>query len=274
MEIRNQKMNLCRDTLIALVALVSIIGCGGGGDSSSSGVVITSPNAKSKSDLSSHVFALGQSIASTSLTGYGPKLQTHGLAFFDNGVGLWATTRLGPSGLQEGFFEDEAETIPAGTLIYATNDVTRTQSGDVNLTSGRLSGLTGSYSQSLLPNGYSGNINYSVPGTSTCVCQFAVQQNSSGAIVGNGTTAVALASGYSQTDQIVYNDDGTILMSTTDGVSSKGSVTFATDLSGSAKITGTDLGLPANVSWNSKGTGKVTWADGSTQSIIAWNLAG
>jgi len=256
---------------IVSMVMVALIGCGGGGGNASGG---SAPTSKTLSDVASHLFGYGQSIVSTSFSVHGPKMQSHGVAFFDSALGLWATVRLGSSDFYEALYEDESTTVPAGDLNYATVDITQSQSGSISVTLGRCAGLTGTFNQALQPNGYNGNINYSIPNVSSVVSTFTLNLSGSGVLTGTSTNAVALQSGYTQNEKIVNNADGSLTVTTSDGNSCQSVFNFAADLSGTGKITGSDPGLPAVVSWNSTGVGSVTYADGTAGSFSAWQLAG
>jgi len=258
-----------RRLLTTLGAAFVLVGCGGGGGGGSAG---SAPNAKTASDVSSHVLGYGQSIISTSFAAYGPKFQSHGVAFFDNALGLWVTLRLGGSKLEEFFWQDQGETTSAGSLTYDTVDVTQSQSGTMSVTLGRCAGLTGTFNQTLQTGGYNGNINYSIPNVSTVVSTFTLASDGKGNISGTATNAVALQSGYTQNEQVVTNLNGSMKMTTTDSNSCSSVFFFAADLSGSGKITGSDPGLPATVAWNQVGTGTVKYANGSTVGFTGWKL--
>ena len=256
------------------VGLISLAGCGGGGTSGSSGTIADKvPSAKTKADVASHLAAYSQGVVSYSFLSYGPKMKTLGTVFFDNGLGLYAKIRLGASVLFEGLYQDQELSLPAGNLNYNTFDVTHSQSGDITVTQGLYAGLTGTYTSARQTSGQSGNINFNMPGVADTVCQFVVQFDSNGNMYGTATTAVAMQTGSSQTEQVTYNADGTTLIAGSDANKCKSSLKFTKTLSGGGTISGTDPGLPAKLTWNSAGSGQITYADGSTAAFTNWKLA-
>jgi hypothetical protein len=253
-----------------MLAALAIQGCGG---TSVAGLhAPTHPNAKTKAHVTDVLAGYSQSIACNSFTGYGPRLLTHGDVVFDSILGLWYTVRVGPSGMFETLYQDKSKADQAGTLEYLTNDAAQTLGGPISVTLGPYAGLSGVYLQSLQSLGSNGSIEFTVPNIGTTNSQFEFLPVGNGDFTGKATVGVALQSGYLQTELVNYVDGGAMNASTTDSNSCKTKFSFATDLSGTGQITGADQGLPAMFVWSTGGTGIVTYADGSTTKVTAWQL--
>ena len=268
-------------SLLPFIGVIPVIaGCGGGGGGGNGGTVGkgTAPTAATKTDVSDIVAGFGQSIATISFEGYGPKLLNHQQVFFDDDLGLYAYATVGPDFQKEFYFVDQAKTQPAGNYSYMVHDDTFTLNGPMSVTAGRFSGLTGQYNQVSVFNssnqiiGYSGSCNYSVPNTSAVDSQFTLSIGSSGGVSGTATLGTALQNGYSQTQKVTYNLDGSFSATSTDTNSIKTSLSFNVDSSGTGSITGSSPGLPATIFWGSSGTGQVKYADGSIGTITTWAL--
>ncbi len=265
----------------ALIVALIIGGCGGGGSSTGGsggggggGGTKLPPNAKTKSDVTSHIQAYGQGIASLSFAGFGTKFQSH-VAAYDNILGLWYKTIQAPDGVQELFYQDQALTMPAGSLMYTANDIALTTSGPFSITAGRYANLSGTYNEALQTSGSNGSINFSIPNVATTVCQFIQLTNSTGGIYGTCTDAVSLQSGYAQTEQVAFNVDGTQNISATDSNTIASKANFAAkSFTSTGTITGSDPGLPATLTLDATGTGTVKFVDGTVIAVTNWLLAG
>jgi hypothetical protein len=274
------KIGLTGKFLGTLVLAAIGVGCGGGGGGSSSstgGTGTTQLNPTTKKDVGNLIAGYSQGLAGTSFRSYGPKLFTNSAAFYDSILGLYATAQLSPEGLLEKLFTTQQMTTSAGTLKYTLVEANFTTGGTISVTAGKYSGLTGTYNQTTEfdPDGtigYEGTISYSQPNVSTGVSNvFTVTLGTSGASSGTATVAVALASGYTQTEKFTYNLDGTMVITTTDPSGLKSSFNFAADFSGKGTITGNDAGLPASVTWDANGTGTIKFANGLTEPVTDWS---
>ena len=260
---------------VVLGATILVQGCGGGGGGGSSTTTTSTgihPSAKTTSDVSSLLSGYGLTIVCNSFTGYGPRLQTHGSELFDSNLGLWYKIIIAPDGTFEKMFQDQAETIPAGSLSYTVNDAAQTMGGDFSVTGGLYAGLTGTYLQSVQSAGSNGSISFAIPNIGTTDSQFEISIDSTGAISGASTVGVALQSGYLQTEVVNFFANGFSSSSTTDSNGIKSAFNFTNTFSGSGTITGSDPGLPATLSWGVGGNGVLTYKDGSNVNIINWQL--
>ena len=264
---------------LTCIACCVLSGCGGGGGGSSTPVTtVTSkqPTAKTKADVGNNVASYGESLVGR--TFQGPTFAFHLTPTYITSLGLYESISLSPDSIIATFYEDQAKTLPAGGFTYINGDATFTVSGPFKVTEGTFAGLTGNYQQAGQQNssgvvsGYNGSVSFSVPKVATVDSQFILFISNTGAVSGTATTAVVLQSGYSQTEKVVYNADGSSTISSTDSVSLATKFSFAADTSGSGTITGSDPGLPATLTWDATGSGQVKFADGSTASLVNWAL--
>ncbi len=256
---------------LALIASF-LTGCAGSGKDVAA-ISPRLPNAKTKADVMSLLAGYGQTIALTSFTGYGTRLNFHRTPVYDSTLGLWYTSLVAPDFESESLFVDQAATIPAGGLRYGVSDESQSLSGSFSVTAGIYSGATGSYLQSVIANGLNGNITMTIPNVAVTDGQFEFQQDSHGAVYGKSTNGVSTATGYTQTELVNLQSTGAFFASTTDSNGCVSSFNFSPTYSGTGLITGKDLGLPANVSWAAGGTGTVTYADGSQSKFTNWQLS-
>jgi len=261
---------------IAFLCAITIQGCGGGGGSASQsgGSPKTSPTAVTKTNTASHLAALGQGALSISFAGYGPNVHLHNNAAIQLPmIGVWDKLTVAPDGINQALTLDQAGTQPAGKIQYITEDIGEVLAGTIAITAGPYSGLTGSYLQSKVTGGYSGNEAYSIPNIATASAEFSLTLESSGSLAGTEELAVTLGSGYVQNEHIVLNADSSAIFTTTDANKYQSILNFTAAGSGTGTIKGTDPGLPAQVIWDVTGTGKVTFADGSVEIMTRWSVA-
>jgi len=256
--------------LLVCSGLVAL-GCGGSGPAKSTGTAVGGhPTAKTKGDISDLLTGYSQTVLFYSFTGYGPRLLTHGDTLLDPTLGLWYKIQLGSSLLTEKLYQDQARTIPAGTLQYLTNDAAQTLGGNIAVTLGKYAGLVGVYLQSLQSVGQTGTLGFSVPNVGTTDFQFNFESNNMGGYFGKMTNGVELLDGYLQTELVTNAVDGSITTSTTDSNGYVSSFTWSSTFIGTGTISGKDPGLPATIDWTAEGTGLITFADKSTASVTDW----
>lgn len=271
---------------VALPALLIIsghfgAGCGGGGGGSTTstatattstgGTLTNVPSTKTKADVAENFTAYGEAEACPSFIPAG-KVTATGGHYFDVALGLYGTLVEAPSQIRDLLFVDSGRTQLGGEFEYNVNEIAKTSSGSISITSGRFSGLTGTFFQALQTNGFEGSLTLTFENGALIDNQFVEVANSSNQETGSATIGISLPGGYSQTELATYNPDGSMTLTSTDGASCRGSLSFAADLSGTATITGTDPGLPATATWNSQGTGQVRFADGSLYNLSTWQL--
>ncbi|HWD41219.1 MAG TPA: hypothetical protein VG944_20410, partial [Fimbriimonas sp.] len=268
-----QSSNVRSSLPYVLVAALVLAGCGGGGGGSHGSSAGKHPSAKTVSDVANNMAAISQSAASNSFRGFGPKLLSHGQAFFDSVLQLYGSVVIAPAAINESLWTDQARSTSAGSLTYHLDENTATLSGPFTVTSGPYNGVSGTYNQVTQTNsnkqaiGYNGSIVYSMPGVANTDNQYSILFGDSGHFSGTGSTAVALENGYSQTEKITYNSDFGWNATSTDSASLKCDLVFESDNSGSGKITGSDPGLPATLTWDVSGNGQIRYADGTTASL-------
>jgi hypothetical protein len=173
---------------------------------------------------------------------------------------------------RESLYEDQAEEIPAGNLNYTENDAAQSFGGGFAVTQGRYAGLIGNYFQARQSSGVNGNLAFTISDTSVVDGQFIILPTNLGAIYGKSTNGVALSNGYSQTELVTYFNDGTMTATSRDSHSLDAQITYIANFSATGTVTGQDAGLPAKISWDSTGSGSVTFADGTIATFVGFTL--
>jgi len=212
-------------------------------------------------------------MAVSSFAAYGTKFSTHSSPFFDGVLGLWARARTGPSIVQETWYPDQTSFAPVGKLNYAVNDVTFTLSGPFSIDSGEFSGLTGTYTQTAQPGGSSGSVNFLNADGTTVVSEFDTKNGGTKFAAGNSSISLSKLSGYSLTESIAYLNTGTSTATAIDSNGISSTLSFKPDLSGTGKVYGNLPGLPAELSWDNTGAGKVLFVDRSVAQLVDWKVA-
>jgi len=265
---------------MAAVIATTILGagCGGAGSSDTGSGTGTNPGGGSaptsttQANLAKHLGVYSQALAAINLTTFAPGNHHPGGPYYSSPLGLWYSVSISSSTFTETFFQDQAETEPAGSATYTLDIATKTLSGTVSITQGPYAGLSGTYSQTVTKNGTAGNYNVNLPNGTIVSCQFTVSLNASGVPSGTATQSVTFPDGYSLSSTITYRSDHTFQIMASDSNGYSSVFNFAADLSGNGKISGPDPGLPAKLIWNSAGTGTVTFANGLTVPFTNWQL--
>jgi hypothetical protein len=222
-------------------------------------------------DMRANLGANAMALLCTSFSGFSHQLVGPGSRFFDVPLGLYAAVLVDGDAVRYRYFLDSARTQPAGSFMLAANDGAQSQSGTFFITAGRFAGLSGTYFDAVQTGGVEGSITFSFPNGTTQVSQF-VEETSGGTDSGTATIGLAETSGYTQTQRVSYNEGGTISVTSRDSSGYQSTFSFASDLSGTGTVSGSDPGLPAAITWNSQGTGTVKFADGSVHALTAWTL--
>lgn len=276
---------LRKRSIVVVAGLGTLIafGCGGGGASSNGNTNGNTdggttggdktPTAKTKSDVAQNLAAYGDGAVSSSFFAFGSKLTAPGGQFYDARLALFGSMRVSPSGISELLFTDAARLNAAGSLNYSINEAARTVSGPINVTSGPYAGANGTFFEAVQTDGYNGNVNYSTADGATIVDQFAITRDELGRVSGTGNVGVALGD-YTQNQQVTYNIGESSSFTTLDSLECRMTLAVGSDGSGTGRITGSDPGLPANLSWNASGSGTVTYANNSSQTFTHWSLQG
>jgi len=272
------KTNLMHRAVITAVTLTALMiqGCGGSnsGPTPSTG---TAPTSTTRNHVAQHLSAYGQELAGMTFTPFGPAAQAPAARissgpYYSSTLGLWVQLSVSATTFTETFYQDKAETEPAGNATYTLDIETKTLSGKISITKGPYAGLTGAYSQTLTSNGTDGNYSFTLPSGATVTCNFQVTIGSNGAPSGTSTQTVTLTNGYSIKSTVIYNSNRSFKITATDSNGYQGALNFASDLSGTGTISGPDPGLPATIVWNSVGTGQVTFANGLVVPFTNWQL--
>ena len=261
---------------IAIVAALFLQGCGGAGD----GTVTQpspGPNSTTKSNTALVLNACDRQLVGMSFTTFGasskaPNANIAGGPYYSNLLQLWVVFGVSGSSFTETFYQNQAETQPAGTASYTLNIATQTLSGAINITQGPFSGLTGTYSQTASLQGTTGTYEFTLPSGDSVQCQFQLKIGTGGKPSGTATETVTLPNGYSEQSTTTYESNGSFKVIASDSNGYQSTFNFASDHSGTGTINGPDPGLPAKAMWDSTGTGKVTFADGLVISFVNWKL--
>ncbi len=265
-----------KKSVIGLVFSAALIlqGCGGGGAASKP---VAGPTSTTTSRTAQVLNATGRQMVGMSFTTFGPSAtpsnaRISGGPYFSQLLQLWVVFSISGSSFTETFYQDQAETEPAGTASYTLNIGTQTLSGAINITQGPYAGLTGTYSQTASLQGETGNYAFTLPSGDTVQCQFQLKIGSSGKPSGTATETVTLPNGYSEQSTTTYNANGSFKVVGSDSNGYQTTFNFASDHSGSGTIAGPDPGLPAKAVWDNSGTGKVTFDNGLVVSFVNWQF--
>jgi len=266
--------------LIGLILGITLLiqGCGGG--SGGAGAVFTggtAPTPKTKADTEQHISGSGVGLVANSFTPFGPnshapKTPTSGGPFYDKSLGLWVVVTVTLTSFTETFYQDQAETEPAGSASYTLDIATQMMSGAINVTQGNYAGLSGTFSETISGGSLKGNYSLTLPSGTTITGQFSVSEGSNGNPMGTMTQTITESGGYSESTSVTYNSDGSIKITATDSNAYSSTLNFAADLSGTGTVTGPDPGLPATLTWDSSGDGTVTFANGVTVNFTNWKF--
>jgi len=263
---------------LLFAAVLALQGCGGSGGAGSPGPTGgTAPTTKTKTDVAQHLTSSGAGLVANSFTAF----EAAAPAFFkpsssgpvyDKRLGLWVVTSITLSSYTKTFYQDKAETEPAGSAVYTLDLPTQTLSGTVSITAGNYSGLSGNYSATRSGTSISGNLNLTLPSGTTVASQFSITLSLTGKVSGTTTETVTDSTGYSETSTVVRNSDGSMKITASDTNGYSSTLNFASDYSGSGTVNGPDPGLPATVKWDSTGTGTVTFANGLVVKFSNWQF--
>jgi hypothetical protein len=268
---------------LSLGSITLLSGCGGGSGSEAVATTRLAPTAKTvvavdnllggygQARVTSDVQSKGQATRATQAS----RITRTVVNGFDSLYSLYFTVDDSPadSVYRYNYFEDAALNIPAGqsTQSYGTSQGVFGLITSVSLTKGPLAGLTGSSNafKSGTVSNYDSEITTPNVGKTVSTFRGAVD---TGGILGTGSHVFTSVSGYRSQATFSYKIDGSKQYTTSDSNNYASNFNFAADASGQGTITGTDPGLPASAVWDTKGTGTVTWADGSKTNFTQWDI--
>lgn len=195
--------------------------------------------------------------------------------YFDEWLGLWVDAQFSGNRATFALFVDEAMTRPAGSLVseFPTDPGHFPQEcrSRHEILAGLLAGSRGFYEMTFQTE-TEGSMRWqnSNPDEGT----------DEGSATWNGNE-YGWANSYRGQDGFWSNDSGTF---GADGSGSARSVnswgyrnqfTYLADGSASGVMEGPDAGLPAQISWDANGRGRIRWADGTVEEFDwAWCVAG
>lgn len=267
-----------RSALLGLTVLIGLLaqGCGGGG-----GAAVqtggAAPNAETKANVAAHLGNAGTGLLVNSFTTFTALMPSYrppvaGGPTYDSRLGLWVVTTITLTSFTRTFYQDKAETEPAGSAVYTLDVSTETLSGTIAITAGKYAGLSGNYSATKNGSAITGNESLTLPSGTTVVSQFLIALNGASSS-GTATETVTQTGGYTETSKVVRNSNGTFEITASDSNGYSSTLDFNADYSGTGTVSGPDPGLPATVVWNSVGTGTVTFSDGITLSFTNWQFS-
>src|SRR5471032_3597409 len=167
-----------KSALLFLVAAVGLIGQGcGGGAGVPAQIAGPAPTVQTKTEVAQHLSNAGTGLLFNSFTAFAPNIPVSGGPTFDKRLGLWVVTKVTLTTYTLTFFQDQAETEPAGSADYILNVSTETLAGAINITKGNYAGLSGTYSATKSGNTIIGNEALTLPNGNTVASQFSVTIN-------------------------------------------------------------------------------------------------
>jgi hypothetical protein len=262
-----------KSVLLFLVAAIGLTceGCGGGGSGTPQTTTGPGPSAQTKAAVAQNLTDAGTGLVMNSFTAFSSFAPIAGGPTYDSRLGLWVVTTVTLTSYTRTFYQDKAETEPAGSADYTLDVSTHTLSGKISITAGKDAGLTGTYTATQNGSTITGNEALTLPSGTTIVSQFTVTINGASSS-GTATETVTEAGGYSETSTIVRNSNQTFKITASDSNGYSSTLNFNADYSGTGTVNGPFPGLPATVVWNSVGTGTVTFAGGITLSFTNWQF--
>ena len=265
-----------KNVLIGLLAVVAIFiqGCGGGGGSTSTPTGGSAPTAQTKASVATNLNAMSLGLIGNSFTTFKALAPSSSGAKYDANLGLWVDTTITLTTYTSHFYQDQAETQPAGSAVYTLNLSTKTLSGTISITAGKYAGLSGNYSVTKTSNGFDGNYTLTFPNGTTLSCQLSLAFDLLGRPSGTLTQSISESNGYSATTTIVRHTDGTMKVTASDSNGYTSTLNFAADYSGNGLVAGPDPGLPAKLKWDNTGTGTVTFANSLVLHFTNWQFTG
>jgi len=269
--IREHEMKLFSKTnqffIATFVVAIAAMGCGGsgeGGGPSLSGSALKTEIAKSvQGGFVTQTTGNAQSKAKTP-----PPTTARAedpAPYFDDAYQVWGKP-ITPTATEAGtvsgadFFVDEALTQPAGelrkTTLLAGGNLTFKVT--VNVTAGPNAGL-----QNQITTSYIGGVfQWTYSGKNPDGSSYDAQGNYNGETVAYRFTETDTA-GVTREYVAQYNADGTSVISSDSPRGFRYTLNFAADQSGTGSVTGNDALLPAQITWDTAGSGKITFADQS-----------
>lgn len=254
--------------IATLVVAISAMGCGGSGEGGSPS--LTGSALKTEIAKSVQGGFLTLSTGNSQSKGTPPPAVARAedpTPYFDEEFKVWGKpieliTTDGGTVSGADFFVDEALTQPGGelrkTTLLAGGNISYKIS--VNVTAGPNSGL-----QSEVITTFSGGIfQWTYKGKNPDGSSFVAEGNY------NGETETVTyrfsetdAAGVTREYVAKYNEDGTSVISYDSPRGFRYTLNFAADQSGTGSVTGNDALLPAQITWDAAGTGKIKFADQS-----------
>lgn len=192
--------------------------------------------------------------------------------YYDEFLGLWvqiATTADSASLL---FFEDEAKTKPAGSMLSSwPADLLADPlvfESRFEITAGTLAGSRGSNRTTLHADGSGDSVYETVYGDT-----WRDSGRSSWSAAGGCKWSFSVAHGaYTVTGSGEFLADGSGHMKSADSDGFSSEYWFSADGSGRASIAGPVQGLPAEIRWDATGKGVIRYADGTEEAFEGWWL--
>lgn len=241
--------NLIKNLLLAGGAALAISGCGGSGESP----VAPASRAQIVGALSAgfQTRSLSEKLSTDQL----PGTRTDEAApEFDEEYKLWAR----PEPLRRDFFLDQAMTQPAGLERWNLTELWNgyDASWSIQITQGEKSGFEMEADTAVRD----GRTTFSASGRDERGRQF----RGSGASIDNGFTldwSLEGPDGNPWRYRVTVLESGVTTLEYSRSRSLRFTLNFNGDGSGNGTISGVSDLLPANVTWNTAGTGKITFAD-------------
>ena len=193
--------------------------------------------------------------------------------YYDEWLALWVDTTVNTSTTyHQNFYEDQAKTLPAGSLDSASSDWSVypvTGSYHFVCTAGSLKG-TSSDSTFTYNANYSGAFHYSSVTSDGWKYKGDSVNNADGS--SSWTNRTDSPDGTYSTDTGTFHSDGSSVTKTT--ASDGYTVEYVNNADGSAtgKITGSFAGLPATIVRDTTGKTTITYTDGTVDIIPGWDV--
>lgn len=195
--------------------------------------------------------------------------------YFDEWLGLWVDVQITETRVAFLLYEDEAKTRPAGSIVStfpADPDVyPQTYASTYEILSGMMRGSHGAY-EVRLDTEASGSMTYENTYPGFGHDRGSAQWDASGS---TWSSRYEEESGFWSSDSGTFLADGSGSMLSENAWGYRLSFTYHADGSGAGRIEGPDPGLPATITWDAEGNGRIVWADGTVETFNwGWCVAG
>ncbi|MCW5942355.1 MAG: hypothetical protein KIS66_08995 [Fimbriimonadaceae bacterium] len=195
--------------------------------------------------------------------------------YFDEWLGLWVDVQITETRVAFLLYEDEARARPAGSIVstFPADPAVfpQTYASTYEIRAGFLNGSHGSY-EVTLESEIAGTMAYENTYPGFGKDQGAARWDASGS---TWSSRYEEEAGFWSSDSGTFLADGSGTTLSENAWGYRLRFEYHADGSGAGRIEGPDPGLPATVTWDAEGNGRIVWADGTVETFNwGWCVAG